>query len=125
MVNIQRLELENVIELATAVVEAVPSDYADPNADAAGGCQYVTDNACSCIVARIYEAAGLHLDIIKSWDTAVDGISQSIDDIEANGLLGLDTAPDALDFLVALQSRQDHGATWRGALDSAISSIND
>ena len=123
----QRLELADAIALAEAVVEHAGKHYVDPNSDAGGGCQYVIDNQCSCIVARIYEAAGLPVETLASWDAEINDVSQSIDDIEAYGLLdeALPTSRGAMAFLVALQKSQDLGLTWGDALREARHYVKD
>lgn len=112
------IDKPKAIELLERAVAEKGADYVDPGSQfGRGGCRYVRDDACGCIVGHAYFYAGATIDELKEMDANPD--DPGVDSLAWAEELPIETADEAVRAFSVAQVAQDRGKTWGEALEAA------
>lgn len=112
------IDKAKAIELLERAVAEKGADYVDPQAK--NVCAYVNDDGVtpSCIIGHAYFYAGATIAQLDEMDRqgSIEGI---VEHAGGEGVLPVETTPEAIAAFMAAQDRQDAGNTWGCALQAA------
>ncbi|MGW3992207.1 hypothetical protein ACWEF6_01845 [Amycolatopsis sp. NPDC004772] len=112
------IDKPKAIELLERAVAEKGADYVDPGSQwGKGGCRYVREDACGCIVGHAYFYAGATLEQLKGMDNHPD--DPGVATLAYDELLPVETTPDAVSAFEVAQRSQDRGESWGTALEKA------
>ena len=122
---IKTLSLKRVVATTRKIVKQNP-DFIYQAPDETFGCVYFQNNEPSCLVGHVFSKLDIPLDeLIEKYNSRYS--AYEVCSLYLDGELGIKVADEARNFLDAIQTHQDNGASWQEALNDVcyVMGIND